>query len=43
MDRTEVGQHVLAAVREHQSDPLAGSQAHRGESGCHLQHPLPRL
>ena len=43
MDRAEVGQHMLAAVRQHQRDPLAGRQPQGGEPGCHLQHPLPHL
>ena len=41
--RPEVGNHVLAAVRQHQRDPLAGRQPERGEPGRRLEHPLPRL
>jgi len=43
MHRAQVGQHVLAAVREHQRDPLAGRQPQCGEPGRYFQHPLPRL
>jgi hypothetical protein len=43
MHRAEVSQHMLAAVREHQRDPLAGRQPQRGETRRHLQHPLPHL
>jgi hypothetical protein len=43
MYRPEIGQDMLAAVREHQSDTLTGRQPHGGESGCHFQHPLPHL
>jgi hypothetical protein len=43
MHRPEVGQRVLATVRQHQHDPLAGRQPQRREPGRHLQHPLPGL
>ena len=43
MHRPEVGEDVLAAVREHQRDPLARRQAKRGEPGRRLEHPPPGL
>ena len=41
--RAEVGQDMLAAVREHQRHPLARRQPQRGEPGCGFQYLLPGL
>jgi hypothetical protein len=43
MDRAQVGEHMLAAVRQHQRDPLAGRQPQGDEPGCRRQYLLPHL